>query len=65
MDEIRAKNWSLVPSHYIEFVDRDLQIDFHKEMSTIQEDMRLIMEEESKSQSLLKEAFKGIGYGID
>lgn len=65
MDEIRAKNWSLVPSHYIEFVDRDLQIDFHKEMSTIQEDMRLIMEAESESQSLLKEAFKGIGYGIE
>lgn len=65
MDEIRAKDWSLVPSHYIKFVDRDLQIDFQKEMASIQKEMRSIMEEESKSQSLLKEAFKGIGYGID
>ena len=45
---------SLVPSKYIEFIDHDLDIDFPKEMARIQE-----------SQKKLKEAMRGIGYGID
>jgi type I restriction enzyme M protein len=65
MDEIREKDYSLVPSKYIEFVDRDLQIDFGKEMSRIQEELKEIIQEEEHSQSVLREAFEGIGYGID
>jgi type I restriction enzyme M protein len=65
MDEIREKDYSLVPSKYIEFVDRDLQIDFGKEMSRIQAELKEIMKEEEHSQSVLREAFEGIGYGIE
>ena len=65
MDEIREKDWSLVPSKYIEFVDRDLRIDFQSEMSTIQNEMKSIMAEEHHSQNVLLAAFEGIGYGIE
>lgn len=65
IEEIKENNWSLVPSKYIEFIDHDLDIDFKSEMNRIQREMRDILDEEKKSQKMLEEAFKGIGYGID
>jgi type I restriction enzyme M protein len=64
-DGIRAKNYSLAPSKYIEFIDHDLEIDYEKEMARIQNEMREVMKVEKKSQTMLEEAFRGIGYGID
>lgn len=64
-DEIEAHGWSLIPSKYIEFIDHDLEIDFHTEMARIQQEMRLIMYQEKLSQKMLEDAFRGIGYGID
>ena len=55
---------SLAPSKYIEFIDHDLDIDYKKEMARIQDEMRLLLASEELSQSMLKDAFKGIGYGI-
>jgi type I restriction enzyme M protein len=63
-EEIASSNWSLVPSKYIEFIDHDLNIDFDKEMSRIQNEMGALLEEEKKSQDELIKAFDGIGYGI-
>ena len=62
---IESKNFSLAPSKYIEFIDRDLEIDFEKEMKRVQDEMRLLMMSEELSQSMLKDAFRGIGYAID
>ena len=56
--------WSLVPSKYIEFVDRDLDINFAEEIARIQEEMRTLLSEEKASQKQLEDAFEGIGYGI-
>lgn len=64
-DEIKAKGYSLAPSKYIEFIDHDLEIDYEAEMARIQAEMRVLMASEELSQSMLKDAFKGIGYGID
>ncbi len=64
-DGIRSKNYSLEPSKYIEFIDHDLEINYEKEMARIQFEMREIIKAEKKSQSILEEAFRGIGYGID
>ena len=61
---IEDKDWSLAPSKYIEFIDHDLDIDYKKEMARIQDEMRLLLASEELSQSMLKDAFKGIGYGI-
>ena len=63
--EIEAHGWSLIPSKYIEFIDHDLDIDFHAEMLRIQKEMQEVMRSEQKSQAKLKDAFRGIGYGID
>ena len=64
-EEIKAKNYSLAPSKYIEFIDHDLEIDYQAEMSRIQSEMRDILQSEKQSQKMLEEAFRGIGYGID
>ena len=57
--------WSLVPSKYIEFIDHDLEIDYQKEMSRIQSEMKKLLKEEKESQQQLIDAFEGIGYGIE
>ena len=62
---IEDKDFSLAPSKYIEFIDHDLDIDYAKEMARIQNEMRLLMVSEELSQSMLKDAFRGIGYDID
>lgn len=64
-EQISKKDYSLVPSKYIEFVDKDLDIDYDKEMARIQNEMKELLKEEKKTQQMLKEAFKGIGYGIE
>jgi len=63
-DEIKKNDFSLVPSKYIEFSDRDSDLDFDKEMSRIQKEFKTLMKEETKSQEALKLAFKGLGYEI-
>lgn len=63
--DITAPNFSLAPSNYIEFIDRDLGIDYKKEMARIQTEMKVLMTSEELSQSMLKDAFRGIGYGIE
>ena len=65
MDEIEKQSWSLIPSKYIEFIDHDLDIDFQSEMRRIQEEMKSVMQQEKESQTMLMDAFRGIGYGID
>lgn len=65
LEEIRGKGYSLAPSKYIEFIDHDLDIDYDAEMNRIQNEMRDILAEEKKSQAMLEDAFRGIGYGID
>ena len=65
MKEIEKQGWNLIPSKYIEFIDRDLDIDFQAEMRRIQEKMRVVMQQEKESQAMLMDAFRGIGYGID
>ena len=62
---IEDKDFSLAPSKYIEFIDHDLNIDYAQEMARIQNEMRLLMVSEELSQSMLKDAFRGIGYGIN
>lgn len=62
--EIGKKNYCLAPSKYIEFIDHDLDIDFNTEMARIQSEMQNLMEQEQQSQTMLVDAFEGIGYGI-
>ena len=62
---IEKQNYALMPSKYVEFIDHDLDIDYHAEMQRIQKEMSDVIKQEKESQELLSAAFKGIGYGID
>jgi type I restriction enzyme M protein len=64
-EELVEKDYALVPSKYIEFVDKDLNINYEKEMARIQKEMKDLLQEEKKTQQMLKEAFDGIGYAIE
>ncbi|MFA5006708.1 MAG: N-6 DNA methylase [Candidatus Izemoplasmatales bacterium] len=65
MEDLIRKDYSLVPSKYIDFIDHDMEIDYPKEMARIQNEMKDLIREEIETQQLLKEAFKGIGYEIE
>ena len=43
---------------------KDLEIDYEKEMSRIQMEMRDVLTKERESQKMLEDAFKGIGFDI-
>ncbi|MCH4040563.1 MAG: type I restriction-modification system subunit M [Lachnospiraceae bacterium] len=58
-------DYSLVPSKYIQFIDHDLDIDYDKEMTRIQKEMKDLITEEKQTQKMLEDAYEGIGYGID
>ncbi len=62
---IELHGWSLAPSKYIDFIDHDLDIDYEKEMSRVQAEMKELLATEKKSQAMLEAAFEGIGYGIE
>ena len=62
---IEANDWSLISSKYIEFIDHDMEIDYESEMKRIQAEMKEVLATEKKSQNMLEEAFRGIGYGIE
>jgi type I restriction enzyme M protein len=63
-DELKANDFSLVPSKYIEFIDRDSKIDFDTEMKRIQRDFKTLLKEEKESQNQLINAFKILGYEL-
>ncbi|MFC3561183.1 type I restriction-modification system subunit M [Pedobacter jamesrossensis] len=63
-EELQKNNFSLVPSKYIEFVDRDSSIDFDKEMKRIQKEFKVLLNEEKQSQDQLISAFKTLGYEL-
>ena len=62
---VESKNYSLAPSKYIEFIDHDMDIDYASEMTRIQTEMQAVLADEKRSQVMLEEAFRGIGYGIN
>ena len=64
LDEIKANDFSLVPSKYIEFIDRDNKINFDTEMKRIQKDFKILLKDEKQSQEQLINAFKTLGYEL-
>lgn len=63
--EIKENDFSLVPSRYIEFVDRDSGIDFDTEMKRIQKNFKQLLKDEIESQQELKDAFEKLGYSLE
>ena len=62
--EIEQKGYSLVPSKYIEFRNRDEQVDFDAKMRELQSEMKDLLKQEEESTKELKELFDSLGYKI-
>ena len=61
---MKEKGFTLVPSRYIEFINRDENIDFYTKMKTLQKEMAQLLVEEEKSKAELLAVFKELGYEI-
>lgn len=63
-EEIKIKDYSLVPSKYIEFVNRDENVDYHEKMTALQEDIMNLLKAEQQSNVELKKVFEKLGYEV-
>lgn len=65
VEEIRDKDYSLVPSKYIEFINRDENINFDGKMTMLQSELSNLLKDETKLRSGLLRVFKELGYEIN
>ena len=63
-DEIAEKDYSLVPSRYIEFVNRDESVGYEEKMAQLQGELKDLLIQEQQSRQDLLEVMKGLGYEI-
>lgn len=61
-EEIAEKGFSLVPSRYIEFVDRDTEMDYQAALQNMSKEFKSLKARWDKNQSTLVDAFKVLGY---
>lgn len=64
LQEIEDKGWSLVPSKYVEFANRDEQIDFNTAMSNIANDLSGIYAERKQLDAEMECLFKELGFEL-
>ena len=64
LSDIEEKGYSLVPSKYVEFANRDEQIDFDAKMRELQTEMRDLLLQEEESKRELKSLFEKLGYEL-
>ena len=62
--EVAEKGYSLVPSKYIEFVNRDENIDYDTKMKQLQAELTELLHEEEQSKADLLAVLKDLGYEI-
>ena len=63
-DEVSEKGFTLVPSRYIEFINRDENIDFDTKMKFLQSELKDLLKQEERSKADLLKVFKELGYEI-
>ncbi len=63
-EEVEKKDFSLVPSKYIEFINRDENIDFDEKMTALQGEFAELLKAEEQSKKDLLKVFKELGYEI-
>ena len=61
---IADKGFSLVPSKYIEFVNRDESVDYDTRMKELQSELADILRQEAESREVVLNVFKSLGYEI-
>ncbi|RZK16539.1 MAG: DNA methyltransferase, partial [Flavobacterium sp.] len=65
IEDVRLKDYSLVPSKYVEFVNRDENVDFDKKMKSLQIEFKDLLSSEVQSKNDLLNVFKELGYEIE
>lgn len=63
-EEIEKKDFSLVPSKYIEFVNRDEYLDYEDQMEKLQSELKELFAEEERLKKEVKGVFEKLGYEI-
>lgn len=61
-EAIKANNFSLVPSRYIEFVDRDANIDYDATLKETSKAVSELLKAHESNTAKIKAAFEGLGY---
>lgn len=64
LEEIASKGYSLVPSRYIEFVDRDSGIDYKKTLETVGAEVADLFKRQQENQQKLQSALEALGYKV-
>ncbi|WP_231560862.1 N-6 DNA methylase [Prevotella pectinovora] len=59
--DVEGKGFSLVPSKYIEFVNRDEQVDYATKITELQKELSIILAEEEQNKVQLKRLFAELG----
>ena len=65
MNEIKSKNYTLVPSKYITFVDHDYDFDYEKELKKIKSELKEFLELDNLALEELKDALKDVNYDVE
>ncbi len=63
-EEVVEKDYSLVPSRYIEFVNRDESAGYEEKMAQLQSELQELLVQEQQSRKDLLDVMKGLGYEI-
>ena len=64
IEELAANDFSLVPSRYIEFVDRDNSIDYNKVLTETASAVSDMISLQKQNQDALEKAFTALGYTL-
>jgi len=64
LEEIKKKDYSLVPSKYIEFVNRDESLDYEDQMQTLQANLKDLFRQENLMKKEVSNVFKTLGYEL-
>ncbi len=63
--ELKEKGYSLVPSRYIEFIDRDTELDYDTALWDAGSKVKELLNRQENNRSRLIKAFKTIGYDAE
>ena len=61
-EELNSNGYSLIPSRYIKFVDRDTTIDYHKVLTETATSVSELLKRQQENDETLRNALKQLGY---
>ena len=64
-EEVISKDYNLATSKYVEFVNRDENIDYKVKMTELQDNVQTLLKQEKAANENLLNVFKNLGYEIE